>query len=361
MRRAKKAFTLIELLVVVAIIALLISILLPSLAGAREQAKRVKCGVQLRAIGTGMAAYMTDNNEWIAGANTTGMNLRLQLDQAADPLQVLEDGRNPVQVWDFMSPILGYDTELGSNRAERWRTAIDYYACPSNVGYRIDTAFGLDGEIDRNKIMQEMNRAPYRPISYLMPAAFQYFGGPTSRPIFAAPGIRYLQTPSFFESRHSDYRPQMSRVGMPARKIMAADGTRYLDETRLLDFDFRANPASGLEYFQSFGSSGGWWSGSVAYGVRAGSENWDGQVVSTGSPSQGENLPLTYRHTTTRSAVPTEVKSNKGTINGLFFDGHVAAMNDRESRNVEYWYPKGQRIREPGEGLTNVPQGFRVP
>ncbi len=60
----RKGFTLIELLVVVAIIALLISILLPSLSRARELAKRAVCGSNLRGIGQGMHIYANDNREW---------------------------------------------------------------------------------------------------------------------------------------------------------------------------------------------------------------------------------------------------------------------------------------------------------
>jgi prepilin-type N-terminal cleavage/methylation domain-containing protein/prepilin-type processing-associated H-X9-DG protein len=60
----RKGFTLIELLVVVAIIALLISILLPSLSRARELAKRAVCASNLRGIGQGMHIYANDNSEW---------------------------------------------------------------------------------------------------------------------------------------------------------------------------------------------------------------------------------------------------------------------------------------------------------
>ncbi len=58
------AFTLIELLVVVAIIALLISILLPSLSSARKQAKVTKCAAQLHDIGVSLMSYNTETRRF---------------------------------------------------------------------------------------------------------------------------------------------------------------------------------------------------------------------------------------------------------------------------------------------------------
>ena len=61
----KRAFTLIELLVVVAIIALLIGILLPSLGRARERAKATRCLSNLSAIGKGLVVYQEMNDGFV--------------------------------------------------------------------------------------------------------------------------------------------------------------------------------------------------------------------------------------------------------------------------------------------------------
>jgi len=72
-RRGRGAFTLVELMVVVAIIAVLIGLLLPTISGARRQAKRTACLANLRSIGQGWSIYLAENKQslphvfWYAG------------------------------------------------------------------------------------------------------------------------------------------------------------------------------------------------------------------------------------------------------------------------------------------------------
>ncbi len=68
----QKSFTLIELLVVVSIIAVLVALLLPALAKARELTKEATCAGNLRQVGQAFAFYASENKEFLPPLNLEG-------------------------------------------------------------------------------------------------------------------------------------------------------------------------------------------------------------------------------------------------------------------------------------------------
>src|SRR5262245_50449653 len=91
-------FTLIELLVVVAIIALLIGLLLPSLGKAREAARAVVCASVIRQLGLGQQSYMNDQKDHFAAKFTTGAEAEATVGGA---IVNETSGSTPTTNWDW--------------------------------------------------------------------------------------------------------------------------------------------------------------------------------------------------------------------------------------------------------------------
>ncbi len=127
------AFTLIELLVVVSIIATLLSMLIPSLRSARQQAKTLVCSAHTAGIGRAAASYYSEQRGWLCGSPATSGSLMFT-DTPPSPTEENLAG-DATQIWDFTGSLAPtyMKTSLPANRVERMRALTEgIFDCPSN-------------------------------------------------------------------------------------------------------------------------------------------------------------------------------------------------------------------------------------
>jgi prepilin-type N-terminal cleavage/methylation domain-containing protein len=125
-----RAFTLIELLVVVAIIAVLISILLPSMSQARGQAKKVLCMTNLRAQGEAITFYMGENKDHIIrGIYNIDAAPRVEWTVYALSLLKLLHYDGPTTLYSGSTP---YSLWLDQPKLREAYAKIPQFQCPSH-------------------------------------------------------------------------------------------------------------------------------------------------------------------------------------------------------------------------------------
>ena len=134
----RPGFTLTELLIVIAIIGILVALLLPTLAGAKERAQRITCLNNLKQLQACWNMYAHDSDDRVAPNNfvnySTGPALARQLTWCAGETR--------------------YDTETSAiQNGVLWRynTSTGIYRCPTDTSQVVDRVTGLPLGIPRTR------------------------------------------------------------------------------------------------------------------------------------------------------------------------------------------------------------------
>ena len=130
--RSNRAFTLVELLVVITIIGILISLLLPAVQAAREAARRMQCGNNLKQIGLALhlhneaKGYFPPGHYW--SQKTTGSDDGAEATWITYSLPYLEQKN----LYDTINWEQAFGQVASGQNVTVCKTSLSVFACPSN-------------------------------------------------------------------------------------------------------------------------------------------------------------------------------------------------------------------------------------
>jgi prepilin-type N-terminal cleavage/methylation domain-containing protein/prepilin-type processing-associated H-X9-DG protein len=348
-------FTLVELLVVIGIIALLISILLPTLGRARKAANTVACAANLRSILQGMQMYASQTYGYIPGSpHTTARFAFIDPSKSSAPSPNVNENRYPsvVQSADWASPIykvmggkfdegdslesrIGTPASVAAGKKSRWASVRDFpgFRCPENQVFAIPYP-----------------GSPPDPAISFIPSYCSAFGFMVAHNPGSVSGtpITHGWTPGFAWNPPAGYAPKLNKVGPPALKIYIGDGGKYSQNDDGPDSDLSFDASLG----GAFSDQGAWTHYSSAWFRKSAQGN--GLVASAGPDAR----VYSYRHG------PQRPYSKGGSFRGNFgfFDGHVELLDDLASSNPAFWMPKGSVINPALSQVTfDTQRAFKLP
>ncbi len=297
-----RGLTLVELVVVLGCAACLVAVMGAAVSIPGRPNRERMCAYHLSQVGSAMLQYTIEESGWLPGSpGTSGAVLVYEHKYASADAENIPEP--PTQIWDWAAPLAGYlGVSLDANRALRSEQLTHGpYWCPAN-GLVVPPYPGPSG-----------NWHAMRMLSYDSMRMFNYFEetaplDPALERYAVWQGVLPILLPA-------GYRPHMSYIGSPAGKVFVADGSRYTDESGMINWNY--------DLFAGYG-------GAFADGGPTIRED----ALRSYFLGPEELAANSYRH----------VHNDTMGLNALHFDGHVEWISEPASRHPARWYPSGTII-----------------